>query len=68
MHAPTDSTKTPFLSLAEASDRAGVHQKTLRRRIAEGHLTAYRMAGSRLIRVKSADLDALFRVLPTVGH
>lgn len=55
-----------MLTLAEAAEHAGVHTKTLRRRIADGHLTAYRMAGSRLIRVKADDLDALFRVVPSV--
>lgn len=58
--------RAPMLTLAEASEYVGVHPKTLRRRIADGHLRAYRMAGSRLIRVKADDLDALFRVVPSV--
>lgn len=57
---------TPTLgyeTLREAADRLGVSEKTLRRRIAEGSLTAYRM-GPRLIRLRAADVDALMRGFP----
>lgn len=54
-----------LLTLADAALRAQTSQKTIRRRIAEGHLPAMRMAGSRLLRIDPADLDALFRPVPT---
>lgn len=62
----TVNTRPSLITLAEAADYAGVHVKTIRRKIAAGHLTAYRMAGGRSLRVKADDLDALFSVVPTV--
>lgn len=50
-------------ALADAAVRAGVSVKTLRRRIADGTVGAYRV-GPRLIRVNVADVDALFRPIP----
>ena len=47
-----------MVSLAEAAELAGLSTKTLRRRIAEGALPAFR-TGPRLIRVYPADLVAL---------
>lgn len=47
-----------MLSLAEAAEFAGISIKTLRRRIAEGALPAFR-TGPRLIRVYPEDLIAL---------
>lgn len=44
-----------MVSLAEGADLAGVSTRTLRRRIAEGILPAYR-TGPRLIRLDPADL------------
>lgn len=44
-----------MVSLAEAADLAGVSIRTLRRRIADGVLPAYR-TGPRLIRLDPADL------------
>jgi len=43
-----------------------VSQKTIRRRIAEGSLTGYRM-GPRILRVDLNELDALMRPIPTAG-
>lgn len=54
-----------LLTLAEGADYAGVHPKTLRRRIARGDLPAYRMPHGRALRVKLDDIDALFRAIPT---
>ena len=47
-----------YLSVQQAAERVGVHPKTVRRWIAAGHLTAYRV-GPRLIRVNPDDLDAM---------
>ncbi|TSE17873.1 helix-turn-helix domain-containing protein [Arthrobacter sp. KBS0703] len=52
-----------LISLAESSARTGLSEKTLRRRIADGLLPAYRV-GPRAIRVKPEDLDKLLRPMP----
>jgi len=54
-----------LVSLPDAADYAGVGPRTIRRRIADGSLTGYRM-GPRLIRVDLNELDALLSPIPTV--
>ncbi len=54
-----------WLSLQQAALLYGVSVDTLRRRIRHGQLRASRF-GQRLIRVRTADLDELFRPIPTV--
>lgn len=46
------------LTLEQAAEQWQVSKRTLRRRIAEGRLTAYRHG--RAIRLKPEDVDALF--------
>jgi excisionase family DNA binding protein len=53
-----------YMSLKDAATRYGVSERTIRRRIAEGKLPAYRV-GPRSIRVAAADLDALATPIPT---
>lgn len=53
------TTTTEYLSLQEAADRWGVSSKTVRRRIAEGKLAAYR--SGRIIRLRVADVDAMMQ-------
>ena len=54
-------------SLAEAAERYDVHPRTLRRRIADGTLTAYRIG--RLVKVDLLEADAvLLAPMATVGH
>jgi excisionase family DNA binding protein len=53
-------------SIADGAKYADVSTKTIRRYIADGRLTAYRV-GPRLIKVDLADLDALVRRIPTAG-
>ena len=63
---PTPGT-TPrsYETLAEAARRHKISTKTLRRRIAQGQLTAYRH-GPSLIRLDPAEVDAaLLRKMPT---
>lgn len=55
-----------YETIAEAAERIGVHPKTLRRRIAEGKLPAYRL-GHQIVRLNPADVDALLRPIPTAG-
>lgn len=52
-------------SLGPAADRTGLSVRTLRRRIAAGHLPAYR-SGRRVLRVDPSDGDRLMVRLPTV--
>lgn len=54
---------TKLISLREAASRWGISVKTLRRRITDGELTAYR--SGQLIRVKTSDVDAMFQPMPT---
>jgi len=53
-------------SIAGAAEYVGCNSRTIRRYIAAGKLTGYRM-GPRLIRVDLAELDALLRPIPTAG-
>lgn len=54
-----------YESLAQAAERTGLSVDTLRRRIADGSLPAFR-SGPRLIRVRPPDVDRLMRAIPTV--
>ena len=57
-----DSDRHQYLTLAEAADLMSVSVKTLRRRIADGTIPAYR-CGQRVIRIRVADLEqALYRI------
>ena len=53
------------LTLADAADRLGVSTATVRRRITDGQFRAFRM-GSRLIRIRVADLDRMLMEIPNV--
>lgn len=52
------------LSLQEAADYLGVCTKTLRRRIAEGALPAFRVG--RVIRLRRRDVETLLVPVPNV--
>lgn len=52
--------------LADAAELNGVCTKTLRRMIARGELTGYRL-GKRIILVDLDELDALLRPIPSAG-
>lgn len=51
-----------YLGLAQAATYTDLSTRTLRRRIAEGVLPAYRTG--RLIKIRTEDLDKLFRPIP----
>lgn len=52
-----------LITLADAAAYLACNERSIRRRIAEGRLPAYRV-GPRNIRVKLADLDALIERIP----
>ena len=53
-----------YASLSDAAEYIGVNEKTVRRRIADGTLTGYRL-GDRLLRVDLNELDQALRPIPT---
>jgi excisionase family DNA binding protein len=61
-------TSRHLASIEDAAERYGVHPRTLRRRIADGTITGYRIAGGRLIRVDLIECDErLVQPIPA-GH
>lgn len=63
---PTGSKPSRLKSLTYAAERFDCSERTVRRMIAAGELTGYRV-GKRMIRVDADELDALARVVPTAG-
>lgn len=63
---PTHQPARSLAPISEAAEYAAVSPKTIRRRIADGSLTAYRM-GPRLIRVDLAEIDNLLQRIPAGG-
>ena len=59
MPMPSAATHNELLPLKDAAGLVPCSVRTLRRRIAEGKLPAYR--SGQLIRVKRADLDAMLQ-------
>lgn len=54
------------ISIQDAADLLGVSTDTVRRRIADGSLAAYRI-GPRLLRVDRSQVEALARPIPAAG-
>ena len=67
--AQTQQPHRRMVSLEVAAETLGVSPKTIRRMIAAGEITGYKVgagsAGRRPIRVDAADLDALLHPIPT---
>lgn len=53
-------------SLADAAESLGVNERTVRRYIADGRLTAFRL-GPRLVRVDLAEVEAMLHPIPTAA-
>jgi len=66
MPRPQPTPAHQLLTIAEAAELIRVHPRTIRRRIASGDLTAYRV-GPHLIRLDSAELNAMLRPIPAAG-
>jgi len=61
-------TQRRWLSQADAAEYLGVTDRTIRNYISRGHLRAYRVRGSRLIRIDRSELDALLRPIPAADR
>jgi excisionase family DNA binding protein len=59
MPAPTRSKARRWASIRNARDYSGLSTRTLRRRVADGSLPAYRPAGSHMLWIDLDDLDAM---------
>lgn len=55
-----------LVSVQKGAEYSGLSDKTIRRYIANGQLTGYRI-GRKLIRVDLDELDALLKPIPTVS-
>jgi len=60
------ATTVRLLTLSDAADILGCSSKTIRRYIAAGRLTGYRV-GPRLVRVSGDDVDSLMHRIPSAG-
>jgi excisionase family DNA binding protein len=62
----TKQTRTSrrFISIPDAAELLGCHPKTLRRRVSDGTLPAYKMG--HLYRLDLDEVEAAFRRIPTV--
>ncbi|GAB2480518.1 hypothetical protein GCM10027030_13170 [Luteococcus sediminum] len=61
----TTQPKSCWMTREQAATYCSSSVKTLRRRIAEGALPAFRMGSRMTIRVRQEDLDAMFQQIPT---
>ena len=64
MNPPRQVSRRQYESILDAAGRVGVSTKTVRRWIAAGHLSGYRV-GPRLLRVDPDELDRMLTVIPT---
>jgi excisionase family DNA binding protein len=64
MPAPTSAPR--YVPIEKAAAYLDTSPRTIRRYIAAGHLTGYRI-GKRLLRVDLNELDAILRPLPTAN-
>lgn len=63
------ATKGPnLITMAEAATEWGVHERTIRRRISDGTLSAWRLPGTRGIRVNAEELHALLQPIPSASR
>lgn len=64
MRDSTNLREPAMATIAETAERLKCSTKTVRRWIADGRLTAYRV-GPKMLRVDLADVDELMRAIPT---
>jgi len=63
---PASTSPRRYLTLSEAAEWLALDEKTLRRWISQGRLTAYRV-GPKLIRLDGGEIESMIRVVPTAG-
>jgi excisionase family DNA binding protein len=63
---PYSTPRRRLAAITVAAEAYGVHPRTIRRRIADGTIRGYRIAGSRAIRVDLNELDDVL-LLPIGG-
>ena len=63
----TGSAEARFLSVAQAADELGVTERFIRKLITQGDLQAVKV-GTRLIRIRRADLEDLLRPVLDEGR
>ena len=63
----SDDHRDRWISLAQAADRLGVTPRTIRRMIARGRLTGYRIGDTRLLRLDRIEVDMCLRPIPTAS-
>lgn len=63
-HTPTHKTLPTYVSLAQAAQITAQSVRTIRRRVSDGSLPAYKF-GPRHIRIRLEDLEAMARRLPS---
>jgi excisionase family DNA binding protein len=56
-----------LVSIIKAGEQLGCSGRTIRRMVARGAITGYRLPVSRLLRVDLNELDAKLREVPTAG-
>lgn len=61
----SQSPERRYVSINDAAEYVDAHHQTIRRWIAEGRITGYRL-GPRMIRVDLDELDAMMRPLAAV--
>ena len=59
-------TPSEMLSVRQAAQAAAVSEKTIRRYIRSGELQAHRL-GTKTVRIRRQDLNALFKPMPQNG-
>lgn len=65
---PAQATRRRYVPLADGAKYVGVSERTLRRLIASGELTGYRLAGHRrTIRLDLDELEAAMRPIPSAA-
>lgn len=62
------TTARRYVSLDEAAEYLSVSPLTVRRRIAAGDLTGYRLGRSRTIRIDLDELEGMLRPIPVGGE
>lgn len=56
-----------WLTQAQAGERIGVTDRTIRNLVSRGELKGYRLGSGRTIRIDADELDALLQPIPAVG-